>query len=118
MDYKKSDKIIKRLYIIAISIGIVVWLYNYNEESKELRVEYKKSSFKGVIKDTVHYPMQHDLPTYIFTNGSSHLSNLNEIGMQGKAKVGDSLSKEKGNDTVYVFRKEDLGQYFQIYPKQ
>ena len=38
--------------------------------------------------------------------------------MQMVAQFGDSLSKESGNDTIYVFRENDSGNYVQIYPSK
>jgi len=75
---------------------------------------YKKLSFNGVIMDSIHHELEHDEPTYLFTNGTSHLSEIGEQYMQFIAKFGDSLSKESGNDTVYVFRKNDSGNYVRI----
>jgi hypothetical protein len=116
MEPTKGEKLFKKLAITAIIIATIIWFYNFNETNKNLRAKYKNSSFNGIIKDTVHYPLQHDLPTYIFTNDSSYLLDINEGYMTGRAKVGDSLSKVSGNDTVYVFRKQDSGQYIQIFP--
>ena len=118
METTKSEKIFKRLAIAAILIATVIWFYNDHAATKNWDIQYKKSSFTGIIKDTVHYPLQHDWPTYIFTNDSSHFSDVNEAYMQGVAKVGDSLSKVSGNDTVYIFRKRDSSQYIQIYPSR
>lgn len=101
------------LYTFIIS-NIIYWGYNQYVGHKAWLDSYKKLSFNGVINDSVHYELQHDLPTYFFTNGTSHLSDINEEYMQFIAKFGDSLSKESGNDTVYVFRKNDSGNYVRI----
>ncbi len=114
---KPSDK--KIFYIINYSvviIGLMFWGHDQYVGRKAWREAYKKSSFNGVIRDTIHYEMQHDLPTYLFTNGSSHLLEGDEGYLQTNAKAGDSLSKISGNDTVYIFRKQDAGKYIQIYP--
>ncbi|MCW3106705.1 MAG: hypothetical protein JWQ09_1211 [Segetibacter sp.] len=107
----------RKIAITIIVIATIVWFYNDNKATKEWDIKYKKSSFNGIIKDTIHYELQHDLPTYIFTNDSSHFSDIREGYMQSIAKVGDSLSKVSGNDTVYIFKKKIRGDYIQVYPK-
>lgn len=113
----KFETVFKRLAITAILIGALFQFYNLYKEHQQSLFQYKMSSFSGVIKDTVHYPLQHDIPTYIFTNGLTHLSNLDEENYLWRTKSGDSLSKVVSrNDTVFIFRKNDVGQYVQIYP--
>lgn len=113
---KISYKIFRRICITLVILGVILWFYNDNKATKEWDIKYKKSSFNGIIKDTIHYKLEHDLPTYVFTNDSSHFSGIREGYIQQIAKVGDSLSKISGNDTVYVFRKTDSENYIQIYP--
>jgi len=81
---------------LIIAIGLFFAIHDSIKEHKAWLVTYKKSAFNGVIKDTVHIPGHNDLPTYYFTNHSSHFSGFEEIYMHGFAKIGDSLSKERG----------------------
>lgn len=119
MALKISDKKIFNILFCSFIIGGFIWMiYVQYKEDKSKRASYKQSSFNGVVIDTVHYELQHNAPTYFFTNGTSHLSGISEQNMQFIAKVGDSLSKESGNDTVYVFRKNNSGNFVQIYPRK
>jgi len=111
-----------KLFIILFwTVEIILftfWVVDQSNEHKIWLENYNKLSFNGVIADTVHYEMQHDLPTYNFTNGASHFSDMNEREIQLISRVGDSLSKLSGNDTVYVFRKNNSGNFAQIYPRK
>lgn len=119
MALKISDKKIFNILFCSFIIGGFIWMiYVQYKEDKSKRASYKALNYNGIIADTVHYEMEHDLPTYNFTNGTSHLSGIGETYMQYIARVGDSLSKVSGNDTVYVFRKNDSGNFVQIYPRK
>ncbi len=118
MEATKIEKIFKRVAITAILIGAAIQFYNLYETNARLKAKYKTSSFNGIIKDIVHYPLQHDEPTYILTNDSSYLLDIDPGRMTGRAKIGDSLSKVSGNDTVHVFRRVDSAQYIQIFPSR
>ena len=109
-----GKKVFYIFYLTFIISGLIWWGYNQYKDYKAKRISYHALKYNGVIRDSVHFELQHDLPTYNFTNGTSHFSGLGEGYMQVIAKVGDSLSKESGNDTVYVFRKNDSGNYVRI----
>jgi hypothetical protein len=104
------------IYYLILMIAIVYLFYTKYQEGKTIKLSYLHSSFNGIIKDTVHNKLEHDWPTYIFLDGSTHFSDINEEYIQAIAKVGDSLSKISGNDTIYIFRKKGSIHYIQIYP--
>lgn len=119
MALKISDKKIFLIIFWTLEIiGLAWWIYDQNSVHQIWLESYNKLSFNGVITDSVHYELEHDMPTYNFSNGTTHFSDMNEEYMQMVAQFGDSLSKESGNDTVYVFRKNDSGNYVQIYPSK
>ena len=93
-------------------------IYVQYKENKSKRASYKQSSFNGVVIDTVHYELQHNAPTYFFTNGTAHLSRISEQNMKFIAEDGDWLSDASGIDKVYVFRKNNSGNFVQIYPRK
>ena len=98
-------------------IGFAWWIYGQYDGHQKWLESYNKLSFNGVITDSIHYELEHDMPTYFFSNGKAHFSDMNENYMHFIAKFGDSLSKESGNDTVYVFSKNDSGNYVRIIYK-
>ena len=110
----------KRLFYIIMGVitisGIVTFVHDQYVLRKTWLETYKKSSFSGVIKDTVHIVGEGGMPTYNFTNDSSHYSDVGEAYIQRIAKIGDSLNKRSGEDTISIFRKNSSGSYIQIYP--
>jgi hypothetical protein len=112
----KTKNIFRKINYLVIIIVLTIWSYNQCQGNKTFRAEYLKSNYKGIISKIIKIEGNHDMPTYIFTNDSSHLLQVNEGYLQRIVKPDDSLIKRAGYDTVEVYRRDFNSTYKKIYP--
>jgi len=97
---------LKRIKLIIISIGVigfVLFLINDHFNQQKADENFLTKEYIGII-DSIHYYRGNRGFPVVMINGKWHRFGLRESWVEGYIEVRDSISKETGSDSIYVFR--------------
>ncbi|MDX6189496.1 hypothetical protein SGQ83_09065 [Flavobacterium sp. Fl-318] len=109
----KNKENIFRVIVLALLVIVVIFLANYfsNNEAfyKKALENRKEESFSGIVIEKFIDSSQHCTPMLKFTSNSSN-PVVNSF-WDGVA-IGDSIVKNKGQATIYLYKDTLLKQVF------
>lgn len=101
-------KRIKLIIIVFGIIGFVLFLIHEYYVQKKVYENFLEIEYSGIIDSIHYYDGNHGFPV-VKLNGKWHRFGVRESWIESYIKVGDSISKEVGSDSIFIFRLKSYG---------
>ncbi len=112
MDFKLTRT--QRIVFIALAIlGFIIFFYQGEIKDRKAFERFKQYSVHGIVSDVKIFQYRSGFPSY-FINGEWVHFGINGEKVENFIFLNDSLSKSSGNDTIRVYRKNELKEWILV----